>query len=839
VISALQHFLVPECALQCGSEHDFFDDSIFCSGGDFELPNAGSTCQRVVVPEVAEVAGGDAGTFVDIPRPVQPGQPPRVAGTLWRCLGTPRQITEALQGLIFMPPKLYTSGRPPQSFIFWRFTFDVVDPQVYRKDINITVLPVNSPPQVSGGDAFRVQEDRPTILSPSTPGGPGMLTVAILDDAAYQLPHEISVALTIDPMFGSGSISIGGSRDPPFCPGCPPGSGGAVIVDEETCSCRNGAQWSQGASPWYGKGESLIVHSTMRLMNKTVLPNLEYMSGPNVWGQYMALGEDRIKVEVFDNGYAQWNQSTRAIADFSINLTHTGTVKVEVESENDPPVPVMPLEILIHQDHGGRLVGGHFVDFDAIDFAADPYSILYEMQVRVETGFVALDLASPNCSVLFRPVLVQPKPLVQVNVDARDAKKLNNFASITGLFIDGSPYCKRGGTFYEEWHESKSREDCEVIAGGILEEGAQRLCWQKQKCNKIAFFKFNLAQAFGQDLHYPSASITFRALLLGCAPNDCLDENSECEPAAEMCKGLSGRVTVNAVSCNWEEAPTPGPQLNYNHIRTLEVEQKPVELGSAWYSARSNTWIEIPLDVEKVRQAAEASEFSAEGMICVSVEAGPTLNKTLVLFGGTKDQDNVEYQFASMKCQEQTCSYYERAGWQKMPMPQIVLVQGRAYNCTGTGCSKDCTGNKGFNIYDDVCTGTLWKCGDQDMPEGSDPYTCKAFGGAKIKVQKQLNWREQENRCVLSVNQGTSLQDKSFRVRGTIDPLNVLLGDIAYANPSTFNNALGSNLQNVTVSVRDTTAQHKLLLDGGWFDSFEPDRYVSVSGEGLGLRVQG
>ena len=422
--------IIPDCALQCGSEHDYFDNSIFCAAGDFELPRAGSTCQRV-----AGSAESAPGTFVPA---LDPDAPARIAGTLWRCTGTPLQINRALQGLIYTPPRLYTSGRPPQSYVFWRFTFDVVDPQAYRKDVNVTVLPVNSPPKVSGGATFKVQEDRPTILSPKTPGKPGLLTVAILDDAAYQLPHEISVALTVHPEVGSGSISIGGSRHPPLCPGCPPGSGGATMLDEHTCVCRNGAHWSEGVSPWYGPGHSLVVHASMRLMNQTVLPNLEYVSGPNLWRDYLLDFKDRIQVMVADNGYAQWNHSVRAHANFSPNLTDSNEVEITVDKENDPPVPVMPDSITIMQGERGRLIGGHFVDFDAIDFAEDPFSIIYDLGIEVEQGYVGLDMAAANCSIYFPPVVVLPTPLVSLNVDARNEYRTQAVTSTAGIFLDGS-----------------------------------------------------------------------------------------------------------------------------------------------------------------------------------------------------------------------------------------------------------------------------------------------------------------------------------------------------------------------------------------------------------------
>lgn len=82
--------------------------------------------------------------------------------------------------------QLYNSGRPARTNVYLRATFLEVLPELYRKDIEITVLPVNSEPAIVGAIEFRVQEDRPTILSPNTPGSPGLASIAVNDDAEFQ-----------------------------------------------------------------------------------------------------------------------------------------------------------------------------------------------------------------------------------------------------------------------------------------------------------------------------------------------------------------------------------------------------------------------------------------------------------------------------------------------------------------------------------------------------------------------------------------------------------------------------------------------------------------------------
>lgn len=76
---------------------------------------------------------------------------------------------------------------------------------------------------------------------------------------------------------------------------------------------------------------------------------------------------------------------------------------------------------------------------------------------------------------------------------------------------------------------------------------------------------------------------------------------------------------------------------------------------------------------------------------------------------------------------------------------------------------------------------------------------------------------------------GTTIRDSRVNVRGTIEPLNVLLGDITFENPDAFNNAMGTNLENITVSIVDTAASYLVLKQGGWFNTFEEAKYRGIA----------
>ena len=76
---------------------------------------------------------------------------------------------------------------------------------------------------------------------------------------------------------------------------------------------------------------------------------------------------------------------------------------------------------------------------------------------------------------------------------------------------------------------------------------------------------------------------------------------------------------------------------------------------------------------------------------------------------------------------------------------------------------------------------------------------------------------------------GTTIRDSRVQVRGTIEPLNVLLSDVVYGNPDPFNNAMGTNLENLTVSIRDTSGKYVRLEEGGWFRSAEEAKYTGVA----------
>jgi len=356
------------------------------------------------------------------------------------------------------------------------------------------------------------------------------------------------------------------------------------------------------------------------------------------------------------------------------------------------------------------------------------------------------------------------------------------------------------------------------------------VCWGRQKCSKIPFLKFDLAE-FGSNLQYSSATVTLRMYVMGCAPRRCKDALSECtpfvaeNPSQDFCRdrGLSGKISVNAVSCHW--SVDGEPHINYELLRTLEVEQTPLELGSAFVDVRKDTWIEIPLDIKQVRTASEASQYSPADQLCLNIVADKSIDETIVIFGAQRDQETIQYKLQSPRCR--SCDDFTRAGFGKMPLPQLVLVQGRSYNCTSTGCSADCSGDKGYNVYSDECTGTLWTCGEFDQPPGYDPKTCAV--NARVREQEQLLWQPSFGACIFHMSAGTTIRDSRVQVRGTIEPLNVLLSDVVYGNPDPFNNAMGTNLENLTVSIRDTSGKYVRLEEGGWFRSAEEAKYTGVA----------
>ena len=160
--------LQPSCGVVCGAATDYSDNSLLCAGGELRLRESATGICSVAFPEETSDR----------------------TGTLLICTGTPQQITDEIKLMTFIPPPLYNSGRPERTNVFLRATFageNVVGPDVYRKDIKISVLPINTAPEIVGSREFRVQEDRPTILSPKTPGRPGLASVAIFDDAEFQV----------------------------------------------------------------------------------------------------------------------------------------------------------------------------------------------------------------------------------------------------------------------------------------------------------------------------------------------------------------------------------------------------------------------------------------------------------------------------------------------------------------------------------------------------------------------------------------------------------------------------------------------------------------------------
>ena len=361
------------------------------------------------------------------------------------------------------------------------------------------------------------------------------------------------------------------------------------------------------------------------------------------------------------------------------------------------------------------------------------------------------------------------------------------------------------------------------------------MCWEKQKCNKIPFMKFEMFDRTATD--FPSAAIAIRMWLQGCVDNTCTEESGNCfiNNIYDTCKmsqvfvagrstwvndQLNGTIRVDAVSCNWGDEKSSRP-LTYNILRNLEVEKEPEELGSAFINFQKESWIEISLDLEKVLA------HSTDGQLCVRVVADPSIDKTLLLFGAKQPQAGTSYDLLSTRCLENSCEFYERAGYNNMPHPQLVLVRGRSYNCSGSECAVDCSGNLGTNIYSDECAGTMFQCNGVDQPYGFKASDCA--GGAKVRDQKAFHWKPTPGACMLHVFAGNALRDQSFRIQGTVDPLNMLLGKIQFTSDSDFNNAMGTNLENLTVSVKDTTATYTMLQQGGWVNLDEPDRYTGFA----------
>jgi hypothetical protein len=363
-------------------------------------------------------------------------------------------------------------------------------------------------------------------------------------------------------------------------------------------------------------------------------------------------------------------------------------------------------------------------------------------------------------------------------------------------------------------------------------------CYVAQRCNKIIFYKFDFTAFLEENLAYPGSTLTLRFWLLGCAsPTTKIEIELKSSAEPDFCtqgQNMSGTITVNVVTCAWSaENNAENPTLTYEQLRSLEVAGTPVAIGKVKITPRRDMWIEVPLDLNEVKKQAARE---ATGELCLQVVADSSLHQTMIIFGGITSKAKLvvpmSYQLLSTSCKLPLCDpallprpEFQRAGYPEKPHAQLVLVQGRAFNCTGEGCSEDCSGNRGDNIYSDACTGTVWDCRDEIMPTGYNPNNCSAL--PKVAIQNQLRWTPSPGACILRVSRGTTRRDRTVQVQGTIDALNVLLGDVLYSSPSTLSSE--SSIDNMTVTVNDTTARYDGLPQGGWFDVGEFESYVGIS----------
>eukprot|EP00961_Rhodomonas_salina_P247985 3351199-Rhodomonas_salina.1 len=264
-------------------------------------------------------------------------------------------------------------------------------------------------------------------------------------------------------------------------------------------------------------------------------------------------------------------------------------------------------------------------------------------------------------------------------------------------------------------------------------------------------------------LYYPEVSMVLRLWKWGCTQSQCSPDNlngDECDlrsNAITSSCNAEGNMTINAVPC-WDG------RLDYDtQARLLRTVPKR-EIGRILVDRGEYFWLEIPLDVEIVRDWA--LEYGKK--LCLNVEAADgKLNETIVLYGGTADtlEDPNEY--------NQRSDFGKRIGWPTHPNPELLIIRGRAWNCTGPECDVDCTGQDGTNVYSDAC-----------IPSGSKaPIACGKFQKCEVC-------------CELNMTGGTGKRNKRVRFTSFIDPANILLDAIDYNIEGMYSNAQGIEKEN-------------------------------------------
>eukprot|EP00960_Hanusia_phi_P075044 768366-Hanusia_phi.AAC.6 len=706
---------VPSCAVQCNNYFDFLDSTIFCAGGAIEVPNGQAICQKQNSNSVP--GNPDSSSFVS-------------------CRGSRTAVNAALNGLKYIPPKLFSSGKPAKLFLVFRMTLDAFDPVIYRKDLNVTVYPVNTAPAVSGSLSFRVQEDRPALLA-AIANAP-VSAVWIFDDAGMQEGNLIAVNLNT---VVHGSISIGGSNLFPVCPRCP---GQVILVlSSILCKCSSG---SPSSMPWYILREGLNLSSSITLMNSSALANLQYVSGANIHDK-----NDVLHVYVNDNGYADQNKTLRAETDLSQRLSNSRDLTLFIDNENDPPVLILQEFVIVVQGGSAKLEGGHMEDFDYTDYLSSSSTAAntnYSLQVSCDVGVLKMSFAHTSCFVQYKPILNVTKPVIIVNVDAR-ATSASFVANRYGVLMSG-------------------QKTCTSSTGLPIND-----------CSRLPYMMFETTPIKDQLISYPSATLTLRIYKVGCikdsCPIDCVDAGTTGTDKPTCCQQqcvTEGKVSVNIVSCQFTTS------LTFDQTKSMDLSFPPIPVGQIYMTNSKESWLEFPLDISLIR----AQVASDNGMLCLNLVPDSTINETVFFYSPDR--------------QDGTVNPKQGDGWPFPPNAELILVRGRSYNCTGSGCSLDCSGGDGSNIYSDACQST------KSISRDTAP-------------------------CVIEVEAGSGIGDANLFFSTDMITMNSLLDDMMFNLSSNFSNAQGTNKANISFALKDELAVYVTVADNGWYQPSELPNYIA------------
>uniref|UniRef100_A0A7S0F1K6 PKD/REJ-like domain-containing protein n=1 Tax=Hanusia phi TaxID=3032 RepID=A0A7S0F1K6_9CRYP len=538
-----------------------------------------------------------------------------------------------------------------------------------------------------------------------------------------------------------GSISIGGSNLFPVCPRCP---GQVILVlSSILCKCSSG---SPSSMPWYILREGLNLSSSITLMNSSALANLQYVSGANIHDK-----NDVLHVYVNDNGYADQNKTLRAETDLSQRLSNSRDLTLFIDNENDPPVLILQEFVIVVQGGSAKLEGGHMEDFDYTDYLSSSSTAAntnYSLQVSCDVGVLKMSFAHTSCFVQYKPILNVTKPVIIVNVDAR-ATSASFVANRYGVLMSG-------------------QKTCTSSTGLPIND-----------CSRLPYMMFETTPIKDQLISYPSATLTLRIYKVGCikdsCPIDCVDAGTTGTDKPTCCQQqcvTEGKVSVNIVSCQFTTS------LTFDQTKSMDLSFPPIPVGQIYMTNSKESWLEFPLDISLIR----AQVASDNGMLCLNLVPDSTINETVFFYSPDR--------------QDGTVNPKQGDGWPFPPNAELILVRGRSYNCTGSGCSLDCSGGDGSNIYSDACQST------KSISRDTAP-------------------------CVIEVEAGSGIGDANLFFSTDMITMNSLLDDMMFNLSSNFSNAQGTNKANISFALKDELAVYVTVADNGWYQPSELPNYIA------------